>query len=879
MTDGAPQAGPPAPTPVPAAAWIALAVLIVAGAALRLVGLRDQGLLYRDEEVYLFAAETFLADVRAASGTEATPPFESIAALEAAGLARREGPTGVPWPAAVAGVMALAGRPAEWSGRLLAALCGIALIPVAFHLGRRWFGDWQGALALASVSAFVPSLVWWSRLGVPAMLVLLLLHVGVIALLHARTHPPARVAWGACGTAFTLALLTDYAAGYAVLALAVWWLVRAFTGEAPAVLEEVRWTAVGFLVACVLHLPLARGYVVAARAGAYTPLPTFDWLYLPYWFWRREGIIVCLLVAAGMLVALRRRAGSSPAHPPLLLPLLLVLPAVGAAVAVGRDPLARYPVVAVYLPLALLAAGGLRAMVQSRFRDAGYAAAAAVVVVLAVSVVRIVNTRGTAHEVAAWVRAESRAWLRSQGTTEAAVVLVARHMLPPVNYESRRVFQHAVFADPGEQARRVLARTSAYVFLVGEEGRLNPEWSHVSPLTTFSASLPYPALYVSETPGSTASKRARLEAGHYLQLAAYDAAAVAAHRHEHAALSQPNPYAVAVARPGRFHADPVPEPLAPWRTKFRAVLTDTLGISRIERPEHPRVQVTERVPAVGYTRERVELETETGFRVPAFVLLPAADAPAPFVLALHGHGPGKRLLAGLTENSEETRALEEERRDFALALVRRGYAVIAPDQRGFGELRLPDDIARGLPFSCPRLQLQAQLVGRSLIGDRVHDAMRWIDYAQRRDAIDATRIIVAGHSGGGTTALFTAALDDRVDVAFVSGYYGRFATSLGAFDLCECNYAPGIAALGDIPDIAALVAPRRLRLSLGRLDGINPLAIAQEALPRTRAVFDAAGGTVDLAIGDLGHIVYPAHLWSLLEEPAPPVAGPAADPA
>lgn len=876
MTDPAPEANAAGPAPVPRGVWVALAVLIGVGAALRLTGLHEQGILYRDEEIALLGAETLLADVRAAVGLEAPPVFESIDALGASGRAVRSGAP-VLWRAGVASTMSVLRQPAESAGRFLAALCGIAMIPAAFALGRRWFGDWHGAVAMAAVCTCVPSFIWWSRLGLPPTLTLLLLFGGLAALLHAAERSPAWVTAALSGAAFAAATTLDVRAWFLVPGAAIY-LFGGAAGRSPrlTLARSATWLASGGAV-LLAHAAAVHHFGAAVAAEAGTPPPALDVAYLPFWFWRREGTLACVVLSVGFLAHCRQRL--APPVPAKWF--LLLLPLAGAtgysAWIAGRDAAAQYPFVVGYLLVALFSAAGLRALLRLRVRAVAISIPVGIILVWLAGAAPLVQTRSGTRDAAAWIQRDARAWLTSQGT-EDAVLLIGGRMRPAVSYETRTAWRHDRWDDPPAKAQYMLDRTSAYLLLVGEEGHLNGEWAHVQPVQQFARTIPHPALFVSESPGTTAAKRARLGAGAYAQFAAYDAAAVAAHTHDPAITwHQANPYRTALATAGRFPANPVPANVSAWQAAFRSALREALGMTKIATPDPLRAQVTERVRALGYTRERVVLETEIGYRVPAFVLVPESHGPAPFVLALHGHGPGKRLLAGLTDDSEETQALEEERRDFALQLVQRGYAVIAPDQRGFGELRLPADIARGRPFSCPRLQLHAQLVGRSLIGDRVHDAMRWIDYARGREDMDTSRIRVAGHSGGGTTALFTAALDERVDVAFVSGYYGRFATSLGAFELCECNYAPGIAALGDIPDIAALVAPRRLRLSLGRLDAINPLAVAQAAFPVTRAVFDTTGGTVDLALGDLGHIVYPEHLWGVLDEAAPPTPAPAPD--
>ena len=81
------------------------------------------------------------------------------------------------------------------------------------------------------------------------------------------------------------------------------------------------------------------------------------------------------------------------------------------------------------------------------------------------------------------------------------------------------------------------------------------------------------------------------------------------------------------------------------------------------------------------------------------------------------------------------------------------------------------------------------------------------------DGVDETRIGALGHSMGGASVLLHAALDERLAFAVVSGsactYRERMARGIGV----ECAQAiPGLLELGDLDDIAPLVAPRPLLL-------------------------------------------------------------------
>ena len=102
------------------------------------------------------------------------------------------------------------------------------------------------------------------------------------------------------------------------------------------------------------------------------------------------------------------------------------------------------------------------------------------------------------------------------------------------------------------------------------------------------------------------------------------------------------------------------------------------------------------------------------------------------------------------------------------------------------------------------------MFGRTLIGERVWDIMRLIDYATTRREIDAGRIAITGNSGGGTISMFAAALDERIGVSVPGCYFCNHVQSIGSIHHCMCNYFPGMATLAEASDIAGLIAPRAL---------------------------------------------------------------------
>jgi hypothetical protein len=98
-----------------------------------------------------------------------------------------------------------------------------------------------------------------------------------------------------------------------------------------------------------------------------------------------------------------------------------------------------------------------------------------------------------------------------------------------------------------------------------------------------------------------------------------------------------------------------------------------------------------------------------------------------------------------------------------------------------------------------------------------------------------------GISGGGLTSLWTAALDERVKAAVVSGYLNSFRDSILAVDHCIDNYVPGILNVIEMADLTGLVAPRGLFAESGMRDPIFPLPAFRRAVCRATDIYRAYG--------------------------------------
>jgi dienelactone hydrolase len=303
----------------------------------------------------------------------------------------------------------------------------------------------------------------------------------------------------------------------------------------------------------------------------------------------------------------------------------------------------------------------------------------------------------------------------------------------------------------------------------------------------------------------------------------------------------------------RFEAEG-PAAIAAWRAAARSRLRERLGPMPADRgPLEVHLGESRRRP--GHTRWPVTFRTREHLAACGYLLVPDdVPGPAPAVLCLPGHGRGVEEIVGIAGEGRDRDAPDGYQRDFAVQCVRRGYVTLALEPLGFGRRRDPAARASGPEaWSCQPAAGAALLLGETMVGWRVWDTMRGLDFLAGRPEVDPGRLALMGISGGGTVALYTAALDDRVKAAVLSCSFCTFRDSIYSLAHCIDNYVPGILNDFEMADLAALVAPRALFVEAGASDPIFPRAGVEAAL-RDAAHAYAAHGAPDR----LAHAFFPA---------------------
>ena len=244
-----------------------------------------------------------------------------------------------------------------------------------------------------------------------------------------------------------------------------------------------------------------------------------------------------------------------------------------------------------------------------------------------------------------------------------------------------------------------------------------------------------------------------------------------------------------------------------------------------------------------YTREKIVFQTRANLSATGYLLVPK-DRPskAAALVCLPGHGRGVAEVVGISEAGVERSSSAEGAKPMAIQAVEHGYVTFALEQLGFGERRDEASRSRGpAAYSCQPAAGAALLMGQTMVGWRVWDVMRTIDYLSTRPEVDASRIGTLGVSGGGTTSLFAAAMDERIKIGVVSAYFNTFRDSILSISHCMCNYVPRMVDCMEMYDLAGLVAPRLLFVEAGSDDRIFPIDGHRRAVEKAQAIYDAFG--------------------------------------
>ncbi|MGE3818971.1 MAG: acetylxylan esterase [Isosphaeraceae bacterium] len=213
---------------------------------------------------------------------------------------------------------------------------------------------------------------------------------------------------------------------------------------------------------------------------------------------------------------------------------------------------------------------------------------------------------------------------------------------------------------------------------------------------------------------------------------------------------------------------------------------------------------------------RIDFESEPGVSLTARVELGTrAGRPLAIVLNLEGEDVS---LRGPT--------VAEARK--------RGWGIVTLDLRGTGRLAWGSDRIAGVPDH--NTSEWAMWIGRPMLGQWVFDVRRLLDALGRSKPLGDRPTVVIGEGPAGVVALTVAATDTRVLKSAAVGSLASYLTESPYQGQWLGLMAPGIVRhVGDVADLVALAAPRRVVIAGGVAGDGTPLG--PEAL---RGNYDAS---------------------------------------
>jgi cephalosporin-C deacetylase-like acetyl esterase len=259
------------------------------------------------------------------------------------------------------------------------------------------------------------------------------------------------------------------------------------------------------------------------------------------------------------------------------------------------------------------------------------------------------------------------------------------------------------------------------------------------------------------------------------------------------------------------------------------------------------VRHTVTTPRDGYKIDKIQFLSEPGIYIPAWVYVPEKKTGVlPTILYVSDQGVE---TDGMEFEGEEASGL---RRGVLDTLARDGNLVVAVDVRGIGET-LPPHAPEGSSANEyhqlfdveTALSYMAWLMDESLLGMRVHDVVRSVDYIISRPDADKDHLHVIGTGRGGLWCLYAAVLDPRirslVSVRSLLSY--RSLTQADRYLYGADVFIPNVLLQLDLPQIAAGMVGRPLALLLPTDAMMNVVDIskAQQAYEWTQAIYQAAG--------------------------------------
>jgi len=287
-----------------------------------------------------------------------------------------------------------------------------------------------------------------------------------------------------------------------------------------------------------------------------------------------------------------------------------------------------------------------------------------------------------------------------------------------------------------------------------------------------------------------------------------------------------------------------------WQKELRKKLAFLAGVDLTVSPAAALLWEGEAKEENGYFDKQLELLFSEDKKVSCRLLLPesAGQSELPAVIFFPGHGEGiEELLA------EKPGGGLSYQQAAAQYLSQKGLITLTCEPWAFWS-------SSSWPGEKQTAINENLLKGKSILGIYIDQVRSQVNFLESLEMVDPQRIGLAGVSFGGAVSFYTAALEEKIQAVFVSGFLTSYEETYFQHPHSLEMIIPGIYQYGEISDLAGLIAPRSVMFDNGETD--NSLAMTAEKAEalienEVRPIFESFGAKekVKLNKASRGHVL------------------------
>jgi len=296
---------------------------------------------------------------------------------------------------------------------------------------------------------------------------------------------------------------------------------------------------------------------------------------------------------------------------------------------------------------------------------------------------------------------------------------------------------------------------------------------------------------------------------------------------------------------------------ATWKAEAHSTLIQLLGITPDLVPEMVNIETLWKAKHKFGDVSKVQFFDAKSNAIPGYIGTPQNQgSPTRWIICLQGHTSGMHMSLGLDQAELHYQEPGYRELDIASQAMRLGYGILCIEQYSLGE-RSERRLGKIAPHPCQDAAMHLLLYGHTLMGIRVAEVGRIIDFLLQRELVTGL-IGVAGNSLGGTVSMYLAALYSSIDFAVLSSCISTLKDSILSLYHCTDLYIPQLATYFDSSDILALIAPKPLLMVHGVQDPIFPITGFRNTYNEINKVYTELGVQHRLKpiIGSGGHKFY-----------------------